>query len=331
VHDLAEFEELLTNAMITGGLLILVIGLGGSIILGTVASRRVDGVTRAIQRIVEGDLSQRLPDHGGHDDVMRLIRVVNPMLDDIQHLMHEVKGVCDNIAHDLRTPLTRLLAGLERVRRRGASVDEYGAAVDQAVNELSSVLLTFSAMLRISEIEDGARRGGFVPVDLRRIAEDVADYYGPAAEEAGTKLSIRPIASAPVPMQGDPSLLFEAVSNLVENALKFTPPGGQVTVTLSEAGKHPGIRVADTGPGIPAEIREQVLKRFVRGEASRHTPGNGLGLSMVAAVARLHGMALTIDGDAGCIVTLLTGGATPGFRCRLTGAAFGHAVPAGVQ
>lgn len=304
VYELSEFEELLTGAMLTGGLLIAGLGLAGAIILGSTASRRVDGVTRAIQNIVDGDLSQRLPDRGAHDDVTRLIRVVNTMLDEIQRLMQEVKGVCDNVAHDLRTPLTRLLAGLERVRRRGGTVDEYAQAVDLAVTELSSVLMTFSAMLRISEIEDGARRSGFVKVDLRRIAEDVLEYYEPAADEKGTTLTILPLPAQPVPMQGDPSLLFEAIGNLVDNALKFTPAGGKVILSLHGEGEQAMIEVADTGPGVAPEIREHVLKRFVRAEASRHTPGNGLGLSMVAAVARLHRMNLSIGGQVGCVVTM---------------------------
>jgi signal transduction histidine kinase len=219
--------------------------------------------------------------------------------------MHEVKGASDGIAHDLRTPLTRLLAGLERAHRRAASAGEYAAAVEEAIVETRGILATFSAMLRISEVEDGARRAGFSQLDLGQVATDVTELYDPLAEGKGVALALENPGPGPAELPGDPSLLFEAIGNLVDNAIKFTPPGGRVTVRVVRDGGKLGIAVADTGPGIPAVEREAVLRRFYRGEKSRHTTGSGLGLTLVAAVARLHGLRLTIEDAApGCRVTL---------------------------
>jgi signal transduction histidine kinase len=218
--------------------------------------------------------------------------------------MHEVKGVTDEIAHDLRTPLTRLLAGLERARRRARSAEEYGSAVDEAIAETKGILATFAALLRIAEVEAGARRAGFTTLDLNTLAADVTDFYEPLAERKGISLSLEN-EGAPAEIAGDPSLLFEAIGNLVDNAIKFTPPSGRVTLRILGGNDRLGFEVSDTGPGIPETDRNVVLQRFHRAERSRHTPGSGLGLSLVAAVARLHGLRLAIEDAApGCRVRL---------------------------
>lgn len=300
-----EFDEALVRAMVLGGSLTITLGLAGAIFVGIGAVRRLDAVTGAIEKIVAGDLSSRLPSKGASDDVDRLIHVVNGMLEEIDRLMREVKGVCDNIAHDLRTPLTRLLGGLERVRRRDPPKEEYGSAVDEAIGETKGLLKTFAALLRISEVEDGARRSGFVVVDLAEIGQDAVDFYEPLADEKGIGLRFERDTAAPVRLAGDASLLFEAISNLLDNAIKFTPPGGQVTVRMLSSAGRAGIAVSDTGPGIPAHEREAVLRRFYRTEKSRSTPGSGLGLSLVAGVAGLHRMELTLeDAHPGCRISL---------------------------
>jgi signal transduction histidine kinase len=308
-----KFAEVLINAFIWGGLFTTLLGLVGAGIVGADAVQRIDGVTLAIQRIVNGDLSERLPTHGRTDDLDRLVIVINGMLGELERLMQEVKGVCDNIAHDLRTPLTRLLAGLERTRRRANSADDYATAVDEAILETRSVLKTFAAILRISEVESGARRAGFTDADLRKVVADAADLYEPAAEEKGVRLILASEGNHVV-MRGDPNLLFEAVGNLIDNALKFTPRGGCVTVCgFSRDDGTVGIEVADTGPGIPRNEREAVLRRFYRAEASRHTPGSGLGLALVVAVSRLHGMDLAIsDALPGCRITIARGATVDG-------------------
>jgi signal transduction histidine kinase len=307
------FSVLLVDSFIWGGLVTAFLGLAGAAIIGIGAVRRIDGVTRASQRIISGNLSERLPVHGGTDDLDRLACVINGMLGEIERLMHEVKGVCDNIAHDLRTPLTRLLAGLERTRRRANSSEDYASAVDEAILETKDVLKTFAAILRISEVESGARRAGFTDMDLSEVVADAVEFYEPVAEAKGVRLLRFAPDANPVMMRGDPSLLFEAVGNLVDNALKFTPRGGRVTVSGFTRAGMVGLEVIDTGPGIPADESTSVLRRFYRAESSRNTPGSGLGLALVAAVARLHGMDLSIgDARPGCRITIARREATFG-------------------
>lgn len=305
MEESRQFAEVLFNAFISGGLFTMLLGLAGAAIVGADAVQRIDGVTRAIQRIVRGDLSERLPTRGRTDDLDRLIVVINGMLGELERLMQEVKGVCDNIAHDLRTPLTRVLAGLERTRRRANSVDEYAPAVDKAILETKGLLKTFAAILRISEVESGARRAGFTDADLSEVVADTVEFYEPVAEEKGVRLIHLGSENIPLMMRGDASLLFEAVANLVDNALKFTPEGGCVTVRGFARSGAIGVEVADTGPGIRPDEAALVLGRFYRTETSRNTPGSGLGLALVAAVARLHGMDLAIgDARPGCRVTI---------------------------
>lgn len=302
--DAARFDAMLIHALLLAGVATGLLGLLGAATAGADAVRRIDAVTSATQRIVGGDLSQRLPVHGRTGDLDRLIGVINGMLDDIERLMAEVKGVCDSIAHDLRTPLTRLLAGLERGRRRASCPKEYEAALEDAIVETKSVLRTFAAMLRISEVESGARRAGFRSVDLSQVVTDVGEFYEPLADEKGVHLVWRPDGPGAV-MPGDPSLLFEAVGNLVDNAIKFTPAGGSVEVRALDGLGRIGVEVSDTGPGIPSEERDAVSRRFYRVEESRHTPGTGLGLALVSAIARLHGMELMIaDAMPGARITL---------------------------
>ncbi|KAB0495828.1 sensor histidine kinase [Pseudomonas vancouverensis] len=305
IHDIREFDELLIRALISGGVLLLVVGLFGAVLLGYSAHRRLDKVSRSIKGIIEGDLTGRLPIQGNNDDIDRLASVVNGMLDELERLMSEVKGVCDDIAHDLRTPLTRLIAGLERTQRRGLDEAEYAASIDAALIEAKALLLTFKALLRISEIENSARRSHFAPLDLNLISADAAELYEPLAEERGISLTLNE-SQAPAIIAGDAQLLFDAICNLLDNAIKFCPDHSQISLSVIAEPGSVGIRVLDNGPGIAPAEREAVLRRLYRAESSRHTPGNGLGLSMVSAVARLHDMKLTVsDAAPGCRIDLL--------------------------
>lgn len=305
INEQREFDELLSRAMMFGAIVTATLGLVGAGLIGAGSVRRIDRITQTAERIMHGDLSQRLPTGRASGDIDRLATVVNEMLDEIEHLMHEVKGVCDNIAHDMRTPLTRLLAGLERARRRSATADEYAASIDDAVIEIQGILKTFSALLRISEVEDGIRRSGFQPVSLASIAKDAIEFYEPFAEERGVDLALIGDDDEAGMVLGDASLLFEAISNLTDNAIKFTPEGGRATITLQQVGDRISLAVEDTGCGIPPEEVEAVLRRFHRTERSRHEPGNGLGLSLVSAIARLHGMGLSIEQPpVGCRIVL---------------------------
>jgi len=300
-----RFDAVLIHALLVGGAVTGLLGLFGAAIAGADAVRRIDAVTDATQRIVAGDLSQRLPVHGRTGDLDRLVHVINGMLDEIERLIQEVKGVCDSIAHDLRTPLTRLLAGLERARRRARSTEDFATAIEDASVETRAVLRTFSAMLRISEVESGARRAGFKSVDLAQVVTDVVEFYEPLADEKGISLVWQPDGMTAT-LPGDPSLLFEAVGNLIDNAIKFTPSGGHIEVRILSDPRCIGVEVSDTGPGIPSEERNAVSRRFYRLEQSRNAPGTGLGLALVSAVARLHGMDLVItDANPGCRITLV--------------------------
>ena len=191
VRDLDHFDEELLRALVTAAALTLSVGLLGAVFVGMGSMRRLDAVTASIKEIVAGNLSQRLPVHSKADDLDRLVGVVNGMLDEIERLMHEVKGVCDAIAHDLRTPLTRLIAGLERAQRRTMTETEYRATIDDVVQEATGILRTFNALLRISEIESGARREHFAHVDLGAVADDVFEFYEPAAEDRQVSLTMR--------------------------------------------------------------------------------------------------------------------------------------------
>jgi signal transduction histidine kinase len=306
IRDLDHFDEELLHALLTAAVITLAVGLMGAVLFGVGSMRRLDAVTVSIKEIVAGDLSRRLPVYANSDDLDRLVRVVNDMLDEIERLMHEVKGVCDAIAHDLRTPLTRLIASLERAQRRAMTQSEFRTTIDGVIVETVGMLRTFNALLRISEIESGARREHFAEVDLQAVAADVFEFYEPAAEDRKLSFELVRNESCTFEIQGDASLLFEAVANLTENAIKFAPPGGAVRIELIRNAEGMGIRVIDDGPGIPAEERELVLKRFYRGESSRHTPGSGLGLSLVNAVAGMHGMSVRFeDAERGCRVALV--------------------------
>ncbi|TCR85287.1 ATP-binding protein [Rhizobium sp. BK376] len=298
LQEQREFREMLENATLFASLATALLGLFGAGGIGLASMKRLDAISDAATRIMKGDLKQRLPTGRAGGDIDRLATVVNHMLDEIERLMHEVKGVCDSIAHDMRTPLTRLLASLERARRRATSVEDYSQAVEESLEEVQGILKTFSALLRISEVEDGLRRSGFVELDLKTIVRDAVEFFEPAAEERGVALNLLDGGPKPATALGDPSLIFEAIANLIDNAIKFTSEGGSATVRIENGQKDIVVSVEDTGIGIRPEDAEAVLRRFYRAERSRHAPGNGLGLSLVSAIARLHDTKLEIGTPA---------------------------------
>lgn len=304
IHSIHEFNELLVGSMFSSIVLVLLMGTTGAIFIGISSQKQLDKMTVAICKIIQGDLKERLPVNNKRNDINRLALILNQMLDEIERLMQQLKGACDDIAHDLRTPLTRLLAGLERMQRKERSKEEYAAAINQAVEEAHSLLHIFKALLKISEVENNIQRTSFSRVDLKTIVDDAVEFYVPVAEEKEITLSVI-TDTKPVIIQGDQYLLFDALSNLLDNALKFTPPQGKVTVSLQNANSQIKLIVTDNGIGIPEVERKDVLRRFYRSERSRNTPGNGLGLSMIAAVAHMHNMQLTItDANPGCSLCL---------------------------
>jgi signal transduction histidine kinase len=254
------------------------------------ASRRLQAIRHAINRVIRGDLHERLPVHGRPDDIDEVVRAVNLMLDEIVRLMNQVKTVGDDIAHDLRTPLSVMRARLERglASRREP---ELRATTQQALADLDRALTTVTALLRISEIESGLRRAAFRTVDLAEICREVFEFYEPVAE--AKSIAMRIDAPQPVPVTGDADLLREALANLVDNAIKFTPQGGTVEIVAKADGSL--VRVADNGPGVAPGESEKIFKRFYRCAEHGGIPGHGLGLSMAATIAELHGFALRLD------------------------------------
>ncbi len=280
---------------------------------GRRALRQVDVINATATRIVEGSLGERVPRSGAGDELDRLAENLNRMLDRIAHLMGGMRTVTDAVAHDLRTPLTRLRARLETALAAPDLTEGARRSLEENVQECDRLLGIFRALLGIAEAEAAAGGEAVAEVDLAALAADVAELYGPAAEEKGLRLDLRP-GPGPVPVVGNPQLLAQALANLLDNAVKFTPAGGTVTLAADRTlDGRPRLLVADTGPGIPAAERDRVLDRFVRLEPSRSTPGHGLGLSLVDAVARRHGARLSLeDAEPGLrVVLVFPAGARP--------------------
>lgn len=261
--------------------------------------RRLEAINETSRRIMGGDLARRIPTRSTDDDFDQLADNLNGMLDTIEQLMEDVRRVTDNVAHDLRTPLSRLRNRLEELKN-DAGADK--SIVEAALADADGLLATFNALLRIASIESGRRRSAFETISLDDVIRDVTELYEPLAEEKEQHLELK--VCGKVSVRGDRDLLFQAFANLLDNAIKYTPPGGDIRVLLEEGESGPRLRIVDSGPGIPMKSREQVFKRFFRLEESRHTPGNGLGLSLVEAVARLHKANIELNGEPGLDVSL---------------------------
>ncbi len=268
------------------------------------AERRLKAINQSIEQIMQGNVHERLPVLGVADDFDDLAKSVNRMLAENERLLAEVQGVSDNIAHDLRTPLARVRTFLERGRDTARSQGELTAATERAIAGLDQAQAIITALLQIGEIEGGQRRAGFGDVDLNEIVNEAAELYAPTAEEKG--ISFEAAAEAAATVHGDKDLLMEVVANLLDNAFKFTPPGGSVGLSVTNRAEGPIIRVSDTGPGIRPEEREAVMKRFYRIDKSRNIAGSGLGLSIVLAIVTLHGYEIVVgDAEPGCVFEIL--------------------------
>ena len=300
VRELERTRHMIINAMIWGIAITLALALAGGIAMSRGTARRIEAINQTSRDIMSGDLDRRIPAGGTNDEFDQLAGNLNTMLDRIQGLMEGLRHVSDNIAHDLRTPLTRLRGRLEDLDDRALSASERSRRIDAAVAEADALLSMFNALLRITQIEAGGRRDNFAAVDLAELLNDVAELYEPVAQEKGLSFSAHCEAASSV--TGDRDLLFQAVANLADNAIKYTPAGG--SVTLHTSGKS--VTVSDTGPGVPEEAREDVFRRFHRLEKSRSQPGSGLGLSLVKAVAQLHGGTVRLEDNR------------PGLKAELT-------------
>jgi signal transduction histidine kinase len=303
VDDIEQIAEIVKRALTLGLLPAFALAVITGLVLSSRAHNRLSEVNRRIQHIMAGDLRQRLPTRGSDDPFDQFADSVNRMLNEIETLIQEITATGNNIAHDLRTPLTRVRMRLERGREHAATLEELQAVADQSIAGLDQSLTVVTALLRIAEIEHSRRLTGFSNIDLAPLLREVGDLYEPIAEDKSVVLQVN--AAEEMTVHGDRDLLFEAVANLVDNAVKFTPDGGRVELALLSRGNESVIRVTDSGPGIPESERDDVTKRFFRSDKSRGTKGLGLGLSLVAAIVKLHGFQLAITPGPGCKVEIV--------------------------
>jgi signal transduction histidine kinase len=287
-----DLQETLLRALVIALLPTILLILAIGVWFANRASQRFKRVHDAIVRIMNGDLDLRLP-LAGEDDIGKIARAVNLMLDEIARLLNHLKSAGDNIAHDLRTPLAVARVKLERALDNESGTKQVREAVETALVQIEKVSLTISAILRISAVEQGAREKQFKDFDLAAVCAQLRDFYEPLAESKGLTMIVN--HAAPVSVRGDQDLMREALSNLIDNAIKFTPAGGSVRIEARMGDGLPFALVSDTGIGIPPQERSRIFDRFYRGERSGHTPGHGLGLSIAETIANLHGFKLTVE------------------------------------
>jgi hypothetical protein len=292
----AKLRTLLTDALLWALVIVGAMATAGALVVRSLFRRTLSNVSATATAIAGGDFAQRVKLSGRGDEFDQLAETINDMLDRIGRLMDGVRQVSNAIAHDLRTPITRARTRLEDASLHAETPEELRAAIERATNDLDGIVAVFQALLRIAEIEAGSRRSAFARFDLPPILADMAELYGAVAEDK----QVAVVLEAPdhLPAYGDRDLVQQAVANLVDNAVKFSPPGGEVKLRAAAAGSAVEVEVTDQGPGIPADDRARATERFFRGEAARSTPGAGLGLALVQAVAQLHLGALVL-GDAG--------------------------------
>jgi signal transduction histidine kinase len=303
VDEAKEISHVVGEALGLGLLPAFLLCLLAGAWLSVRAQKRVEEVNQRVQRIIAGDLRERLPHRNIDEPFSRLAVIVNGMLDEMETLIHALAGVGNDIAHDLRTPLTRARITLERGRTNAATLEQLQAVADKAIAGIDQSLAIITALLRLAEIENSRRSAGFADVPLHDMLREVCDIYEPIAENKNITLQVG--VKHRLTVRGDRDLLIEAVANLVDNAIKFTPEGGRVDIELLRGGAETIVRVTDTGSGIGDQEREAVLRRFYRSDKIRNTPGVGLGLNLVAAIVKLHGFRLAIHPGPGCRVEII--------------------------
>jgi signal transduction histidine kinase len=297
VDETREISHVVGQALMLGLLPALCLCLLAGAWLSIRAQKRVEEVNQRVQRIIAGDLRERLPHRDVDEPFSRLAAIVNGMLDEMEKMIHALAGVGNDIAHDLRTPLTRARLALERGRANATTPEQFHTATDKAIGNIDQSLTIITALLRLAEIENSRRSAAFGNVPLHEMLREVYDLYEPIAENKNIELQLEVRQRSEV--RGDRDLLFEAVANLVDNAIKFTPEGGRVEIELTRGDGDTILRVTDTGCGISEREREAVLRRFYRSDKIRSTPGVGLGLNLVAAIVKLHGFRLAIHAGQG--------------------------------
>jgi signal transduction histidine kinase len=302
VAEVGEIARVVGGALALGLFPAVLLCVAVGMLLSARARNRIAEVNERVQRIVAGNLRERLP-HGNADDPFsKLAVIVNGMLDEMETLIHSLAGVGNDIAHDLRTPLTRARLTLERGRSGAKTLEQLQTVADKTIDGLDQSLSIITAILRLAEIEKSQRSAGFGNVALAELIREVGDMYEPIAEDKGITLMIH--SPHELSVHGDRDLLIEAVVNLVDNAVKFTPPGGRVEIGIVRGNGENIVRVKDTGSGISEHERDAVVRRFYRSDKMRHTSGLGLGLNLVAAIVKLHGFRFSILPGSGCVVEI---------------------------
>ncbi len=298
VRGRGRLKSLLSGTLLSSGLLVLALAVAGSLVMRNLFKRMVADVSLTAAAIARGELSRRVRRSGRGDEFDAMAEAINNMLERIARLMDGVRQVSNSIAHDLRTPIARARARLEDAASHAAGEAELRAALERAMADLDGVTSVFQALMRIAEVEAGAQRSAFADMDISTLLADLAELYGAVAEEHGLALVLQVPDSLEV--FGDRDLIQQAVANLLDNAIKFSPAGrGRITLAVEAVGAAAGrqvvVSVTDQGIGIPEADRGRVVERFFRGETARHTPGSGLGLALVQAVATLHDGSLTLE------------------------------------
>jgi signal transduction histidine kinase len=304
IVELENLRGVVTRSLLLGVIPAALLALLAGVSLSLRTQRRIHAANQTVARIMRGNLRERLPVRGNSDDFDRLTISVNRMLDEIELLVNQVRGVTDNIAHDLRTPLTRMHTRLAATRTAGQDPNDIDDVVDRALTDLNLTLGIITALLRISEIEDGRRKAAFAIVDMAEVLRTVVDLYEPVAEEKNLRFTVD-LAVTP-PVSGDRELLIEAVANLVDNAIKYTPADGTVNIKTRSGADGLVVEIADNGPGVPETEREAIFQRFYRSKGTRHIDGHGLGLSLVQAIVQLHGFSVRVrNGQPGAVFELI--------------------------
>lgn len=282
-----------------------IFAVGAGIYLARGTQRRIADIATTLASVSSGNLDQRVPVYGGRDDLDEVAQSLNAMLSKLQRLVENVNQVTTDIAHDLKKPMMRLRQRLESLREGGKLTPATDVRVTECLEAADSIVETFDALLSIGQLQAGERRARFKPVDLAALLTDVAEAYEPVAQDEGFVLNVDVPQQSSV-IHGDAELLMQVIANLIENCLRHCPPGTRITVTISRDSKTCLLSVADTGPGIPLDARELVFRRFYRLERARTTPGHGLGLSVVSAIAELHSAEIRLtDNHPGTRITLI--------------------------
>jgi signal transduction histidine kinase len=322
----AQFRHLLPGTLLYATIVVMALALVGSLVMRGLFRRMVSDVSSTAAAIARGELDRRVPHSGRGDEFDAMADAINNMLDRIGRLMDGVRQVSNAIAHDLRTPITRARARLEDAASHAGTEAELRAAVERAVADLDAVTSVFQALLRIAEIEAGSRRSAFAELDLGLLLADLTELYGALAEDHGLTLTLR--VPDTLPAYGDRDLIQQAVANLLDNAIKFSPRDGRITLSADKVDGQVRISVTDQGPGIPEPDRVRAAERFFRGEQARSTPGSGLGLALVQAVATLHeGTLLLEDAGPGLCATLVVRSLPPSHMNAGSSAPHGGATP----